>query len=69
MFENMHNLRKKIEDLRRAAEVAEREGNLERVAKSTTGNFRRRKKILKYSRRNISRPKADPPRAESLAEI
>jgi ATP-dependent Clp protease ATP-binding subunit ClpB len=31
-FENLHNLRKKIEDLKREAEVAEREGNLERVA-------------------------------------
>ncbi|MBI4992177.1 MAG: AAA family ATPase [Candidatus Harrisonbacteria bacterium] len=31
-FENLHNLRKKIEDLKREAEVAEREGNLEKVA-------------------------------------
>jgi len=31
-FENLHNLRKKIEDLKREAEIAERDGNLERVA-------------------------------------
>lgn len=39
VFENMHNLRKKIEDLRREAEVAEREGNLERVAKIHYGEL------------------------------
>ncbi len=31
-FEHLHRLRKKIEDLKREAEVAEREGNLARVA-------------------------------------
>ncbi|MDP3729208.1 MAG: AAA family ATPase [bacterium] len=31
-FENLHTLRKKVEDLKREAEVAERDGNLERVA-------------------------------------
>jgi len=39
VFENLHNLRKKIEDLKRAAEVAEREGNLEKVAKIHYGEL------------------------------
>ncbi|MBI3046112.1 MAG: AAA family ATPase [Candidatus Harrisonbacteria bacterium] len=38
-FENLHNLRKKIEDLKREAEVAEREGNLERVAQILYGQL------------------------------
>ena len=38
-FENLHNLRKKIEDLKREAEVAEREGDLERVAKIFYGEL------------------------------
>ncbi len=39
VFENLHNLRKKIEDLKRSAEVAEREGNLEKVAKIHYGEL------------------------------
>ncbi len=31
-FDNLNNLRKRLEDLRRQGELAEREGNLERVA-------------------------------------
>ena len=38
-FENLHNLRKKIEDLKREAEVAERERNLERVAQIYYGQL------------------------------
>jgi len=38
-FENLHNLRKKIEDLKREAEVAEREGDLEKVAKIVYGQL------------------------------
>ncbi|MDO8430297.1 MAG: AAA family ATPase [bacterium] len=38
-FENLHNLRKKIEDLKREVEVAEREGNLERVAQIFYGQL------------------------------
>ena len=38
-FENMHNLRKKVEDLKREAEVAERDGNLERVAQIHYGEL------------------------------
>jgi ATP-dependent Clp protease ATP-binding subunit ClpB len=38
-FETLHELRRKIETLRREAEVAEREGNLERVAHITYGEL------------------------------
>ncbi|NCN53189.1 AAA domain-containing protein [Candidatus Wolfebacteria bacterium] len=38
-FENLHNLRKKVEDLKHEAEVAEREGDLERVAKIQYGEL------------------------------
>ncbi len=38
-FENLHNLRKKIEDLKREAEVAEREGDLEKVAQIHYGQL------------------------------
>lgn len=38
-FENLNNFRKKIEDLKRAAEIAEREGNLEQVAQLIYGEL------------------------------
>ncbi len=38
-FENLHNLRRKIDDLRRQSEVAEREGDLEKVAKIIYGEL------------------------------
>ncbi|MDP3999652.1 MAG: AAA family ATPase [bacterium] len=38
-FENLHNFRKKIDDLRRQAEVAEREGDLEKVARILYGEL------------------------------
>ncbi|MDP3975155.1 MAG: AAA family ATPase [Candidatus Jorgensenbacteria bacterium] len=39
VFENLHASRKKIEDLKREAEKAEREGNLERVAQIIYGEL------------------------------
>ena len=38
-FETLHQLRQKIESLRREAEVADRDGNLERVAQITYGEL------------------------------
>jgi ATP-dependent Clp protease ATP-binding subunit ClpB len=38
-FETLHELRRKLETLKREAEVAEREGNLERVAQITYGEL------------------------------
>ncbi len=46
-FENLQNLRKKVEDLRREAELAEREGNLERVAKIIYGELPQAEKEFK----------------------
>lgn len=38
-FEELHNLRRRIDELRREAELAERDGNLERVAQITYGEL------------------------------
>ena len=38
-FETLHQMRQKVENLKREAEVAEREGNLERVAQITYGEL------------------------------
>ncbi len=38
-FENLHQFRQKIENLKREVEVAEREGNLERIAEITYGEL------------------------------
>jgi len=38
-LDNLHNLRKRIDDLKHEAEVAERDGNLERVAQITYGEL------------------------------
>ena len=46
-IENLHNLRKKVEDLKREAEVAERERNLERVAQIIYGELPKAEKELK----------------------
>ncbi len=45
--ENLHNLRKAVDDLRRFAEVAEREGDLERVAQITYGELPKALRELK----------------------
>ncbi len=45
-IENLHNLRKQHDDLRRQAEIAEREGNLERVAQIIYGELPKSKKEL-----------------------
>ena len=45
--ENLHNLRKKVEDLKREAEIAEREGNLEQVAQIVYGGLPQAEKELK----------------------
>lgn len=46
-FEEFHNLKKKIEDLRRQAELAEREGSLDKVAKILYGELPQAEKDLK----------------------
>ena len=46
-FEQFHNLQKRIEELKRQAELAEREGNLEKVAKIFYGELPQAEKELK----------------------
>lgn len=46
-FENFHNLRKQVDELRKKSEVAEREGNLERVAQILYGELPQAEKEYK----------------------
>ncbi len=46
-FEDYHNLKKKIEDLKRQSELAERDGNLEKVARILYGELPQAEKDLK----------------------
>jgi ATP-dependent Clp protease ATP-binding subunit ClpB len=57
-FENLHNLRKRGEDLRREAEFAEREGNLERVAQILYGELPQAEKELKaFEKKHLGKGK------------
>ena len=57
-FEHVHNLRKKVEDLRREAELAEREGNLERVAKIIYGELPQAEKEFKAFEKRYGKTKS-----------
>ncbi|MEK7546613.1 MAG: ATP-dependent chaperone ClpB [Patescibacteria group bacterium] len=53
-FETLHQLRQKIENLKREAEVAEREGNLERLAQITYGEMPQSQKDFEiFERKNF----------------
>ena len=58
-FENFRNLRKRIEDFRREAELAEREGNLEKVAKIIYGELPQAEKEYKAFEKNYIRTNAN----------
>ena len=58
-FEHLHNLRQRIENLRREAELAEREGNLERVAKIIYGELPTAEKEFKVFEKRYTRINAD----------
>src|SRR3989344_1284790 len=61
-FENLHNLRKKIDDLRHQAEVAEREGDLEKVARILYGELPVAEKEFKaFEKRNYQSNKTNRP--------
>jgi len=72
--EQLHQLHKKIDDLRREAEIAEREGNLERVAQILYGELPKAEKEFKSfekqhirgSRREFVKEYVD---AEDIAEV
>jgi len=57
-FETLHQLRQKLENLKREAEVAEREGNLERLAQITYGELPQSQKDFEiFERKNFGGPK------------
>jgi ATP-dependent Clp protease ATP-binding subunit ClpB len=54
-FETLHQLRQKVENLKREVEVAEREGNLERVAQIVYGELPQAQKDFEiFERKNFS---------------
>ncbi len=56
-FETLHQLRQKIDNLKREAEVAEREGNLERVAEITYGSLPQAQKDFEiFEKKNFVDP-------------
>ena len=57
-FEKLHELRQKIENLKRSAEIADREGNLEKVAQITYGELPQAKKDFeKFEAKYFAAPK------------
>jgi ATP-dependent Clp protease ATP-binding subunit ClpB len=57
-FEKLHELRQKIENLKRAAEVADRDGDLEKVAQITYGDLPQAKKDFeKFEAKYFALPK------------
>ncbi len=58
-FEHLHNLRKRVEDLRREAELVEREGNLERVAKIIYGELPQAEKEFKIFEKKFTEREED----------
>ena len=58
-FETLHQLRQKVENLKREAEVAEREGNLERVAQIVYGELPAAEKDFAiFEKKNFGAPSA-----------
>ena len=56
-FETLHQLRQKIDNLRREAEIAEREGNLERVAQVMYGELPQAEKDFEiFEKKNFGAP-------------
>ena len=56
IFENLHNLRRRIEDFKREAELAERSGNLEKVAEIIYGNLpQAEKEYQSYEKKNFGK--------------
>ncbi|MEK7193852.1 MAG: AAA family ATPase [Patescibacteria group bacterium] len=68
-FEHFHNLKKKIDELRREAELAEREGNLEKVARITYGELPQAEKELKaFEKKYIERSQKSKVKSQKLEE-
>ncbi|MDO8664052.1 MAG: AAA family ATPase [Candidatus Liptonbacteria bacterium] len=68
-FETLHQLRQKVENLKREAEVAEREGNLERLAQITYGELPQSQKDFEaFERKNFTGKKSTKARQGKISE-
>jgi len=69
VIENVHNLRRRIEDLKREAEVAEREANLEKVAKIRYGELpQAEKEFAAYEKKHFGPRKSAKPQERFIKE-
>jgi len=69
-FETLHQLRQKVENLKREAEVAEREGNLERLAQITYGELPQSQKDFEaFERKNFTAAKSAGRRNGNLPRL
>ena len=67
-FETLHQLRQKVDNLKREAEIAEREGNLERVAQITYGELPQAEKdFAAFEKKNFGGPKSKKGKAGGRA--
>lgn len=58
VFENLHNLRRRIEDFKRQSELAERSGDLEKVAQIVYGDLpQAEKEYQAYEKKNFGKKK------------
>ncbi|MDE2019319.1 MAG: AAA family ATPase [Patescibacteria group bacterium] len=68
-FETLHQLRQKVDNLKREAEVAERDGNLERVAQITYGELPQAEKDFQmFEKKNFGVTKAKRSKAAAHAD-
>ena len=69
-FENLHEMRRRIDDLERQAEVAEREGNLEQVAQIIYGELPvAEKEYQKFEKKKNSKLIKESVNAEDIAAV
>jgi len=67
-FETLHQLRQKVDNLKREAEVAERAGNLERVAQIMYGELPESEKDFQiFEKKNFGIPKANNKRSKAAS--
>jgi ATP-dependent Clp protease ATP-binding subunit ClpB len=68
-FETLHQLRQRVDNLKREAEVAEREGNLERVAQITYGELPQAEKDFQiFEKKNFVGPKGKKTKSAAGAD-
>jgi ATP-dependent Clp protease ATP-binding subunit ClpB len=68
-FEHYHSLKKRIDDLRREAELAEREGNLEKMARINYGELPQAEKELKaFEKKYIEKSQKSKVKSQKFEE-